>query len=61
MHFFLSFQVCYRRFGHNESDNPMFTQPLMYKQIERQTPVVKKYEDYLVEQGIVTREECEVS
>ncbi|XP_028405174.1 2-oxoglutarate dehydrogenase-like, mitochondrial [Dendronephthya gigantea] len=51
--------VCYRRFGHNESDNPMFTQPKMYEKIEKQTPVVNKYEQRLVDEGIVTREECE--
>ncbi|XP_046859710.1 2-oxoglutarate dehydrogenase-like, mitochondrial [Xenia sp. Carnegie-2017] len=51
--------VCYRRFGHNESDNPMFTQPLMYKKIADQTPVVKRYGEDLINEGIVTKEEYE--
>jgi 2-oxoglutarate dehydrogenase complex dehydrogenase (E1) component-like enzyme len=38
----------------------MFTQPLMYKTIEKQIPVVTQYEEQLIKQGIVTREECEV-
>jgi 2-oxoglutarate dehydrogenase complex dehydrogenase (E1) component-like enzyme len=38
----------------------MFTQPLMYKKIEKQIPVVNQYEEKLIEEGIVTREECEV-
>ncbi|XP_063814928.1 2-oxoglutarate dehydrogenase-like, mitochondrial isoform X2 [Pseudophryne corroboree] len=46
--------VCYRRSGHNEMDEPMFTQPLMYKQIHKQVPVMKKYADKLISQGIVS-------
>lgn len=51
--------VCYRRSGHNEMDEPMFTQPLMYKQIRKQKPVLQKYADYLIAEGIVTRQEYE--
>uniref|UniRef100_A0AAY4D1K7 2-oxoglutarate dehydrogenase-like, mitochondrial n=1 Tax=Denticeps clupeoides TaxID=299321 RepID=A0AAY4D1K7_9TELE len=51
--------VCYRRFGHNEMDEPMFTQPLMYKQIRRQEHVLKKYSDKLISQGVVTLQEFE--
>lgn len=36
--------IGYRRFGHNELDQPMFTQPLMYKKIQSMTNVSKKYE-----------------
>lgn len=54
-------QVCYRRFGHNESDNPSFTQPLMYQKIQEQLPVVSQYGERLIQEGIVTREEYEVS
>ncbi|MEQ1653762.1 MAG: thiamine pyrophosphate-dependent enzyme, partial [Hyphomicrobium sp.] len=44
---------CYRRFGHNETDEPMFTQPQMYKAIKEHTTVVEKYSKYLVEEGIM--------
>ncbi|NXR06946.1 OGDHL protein, partial [Semnornis frantzii] len=52
--------VCYRRRGHNEMDEPMFTQPLMYKQIHKQMPVLKKYADKLIADGTVTLQEFEV-
>ncbi|XP_066534604.1 2-oxoglutarate dehydrogenase-like, mitochondrial [Hoplias malabaricus] len=51
--------VCYRRFGHNEMDEPMFTQPLMYKQIRKQEHVLKKYADKLIAEGVVTLQEFE--
>ncbi|XP_015269491.1 PREDICTED: 2-oxoglutarate dehydrogenase-like, mitochondrial [Gekko japonicus] len=51
--------VCYRRRGHNEMDEPMFTQPLMYKQIQKQVPVLKKYADKLIADGTVTLQEFE--
>ncbi|TKS85670.1 2-oxoglutarate dehydrogenase-like, mitochondrial [Collichthys lucidus] len=51
--------VSYRRFGHNEMDEPMFTQPLMYKQIHRQEHVLKKYSDKLIVEGVVTLQEFE--
>ncbi|XP_035760694.1 2-oxoglutarate dehydrogenase-like, mitochondrial [Neolamprologus brichardi] len=51
--------VCYRRFGHNEMDEPMFTQPLMYKQIHRQEHVLKKYSEKLIAEGVVTLQEFE--
>ena len=47
---------CYRRFGHNESDEPSFTQPLMYAAIARHPPVSKVYGDRLVAEGLVTPE-----
>jgi 2-oxoglutarate dehydrogenase E1 component len=50
---------CYRRFGHNESDEPMFTQPLMYKKIATQPTSRKIYEKRLIEEGVVTKEEAE--
>lgn len=52
--------MSYRRFGHNEMDEPMFTQPLMYKQIRRQEHVLKKYSDRLIAEGVVTLQEFEV-
>ncbi|KAF6086501.1 oxoglutarate dehydrogenase [Phyllostomus discolor] len=51
--------VCYRRNGHNEMDEPMFTQPLMYKQIHKQKPVLQKYAELLVSQGVVNQPEYE--
>ena len=52
--------MCYRRFGHNESDNPSFTQPTMYQAIEKQKTVVVKYGEQLISSGIVTQEEFDV-
>uniref|UniRef100_A0A8C2G703 oxoglutarate dehydrogenase (succinyl-transferring) n=1 Tax=Cyprinus carpio TaxID=7962 RepID=A0A8C2G703_CYPCA len=50
-------KVCYRWFGLNEMDEPMFTQPLMYKQIRKQEHVLKKYADKLISEGVVTLQE----
>ncbi|KAK6316280.1 hypothetical protein J4Q44_G00138040 [Coregonus suidteri] len=51
--------VCYRRNGHNEMDEPMFTQPLMYKQIKKQKGVLQKYSEKLLAEGAVTRQDYE--
>ncbi|XP_041087978.1 2-oxoglutarate dehydrogenase, mitochondrial isoform X2 [Polyodon spathula] len=51
--------VGYRRNGHNEMDEPMFTQPLMYKQIKKQKPVLQKYAERLTSEGAVTQQEYE--
>uniref|UniRef100_A0A4W5J804 2-oxoglutarate dehydrogenase complex component E1 n=1 Tax=Hucho hucho TaxID=62062 RepID=A0A4W5J804_9TELE len=51
--------VCYRRLGHNEMDEPMFTQPLMYKQIKKQKGVMQKYGEKLIAEGAVSRQEYE--
>jgi 2-oxoglutarate dehydrogenase E1 component len=48
--------ICYRRFGHNESDEPSFTQPLMYAAIKKQPSVVKLYKDRLINEGLLTDE-----
>lgn len=48
--------ICYRRFGHNESDEPAFTQPLMYAAIKNHPSVVKIYADRLVAEGVLTAE-----
>lgn len=45
--------VCYRRNGHNESDEPMFTQPIMYTKIRKQVPVMDQYSKKLLDEGIV--------
>ncbi|MFC3442101.1 2-oxoglutarate dehydrogenase E1 component [Sphingobium rhizovicinum] len=44
---------CYRRFGHNEGDEPGFTQPLMYKEIRQHPPVSEVYASRLKTQGVV--------
>ncbi|XP_049866076.1 2-oxoglutarate dehydrogenase complex component E1 isoform X2 [Pectinophora gossypiella] len=49
--------VSYRRNGHNEVDEPMFTQPLMYQKIRNTKPVLEKYADQLIAEGAVTAEE----
>jgi 2-oxoglutarate dehydrogenase E1 component len=48
--------ICYRRHGHNEGDEPAFTQPLLYKKIKDRPSVRKLYKDQLVSQGMVTEE-----
>lgn len=50
---------CYRRYGHNESDEPAFTQPLEYQKIESKSSIREIYRDKLVEQGFVEREAAE--
>jgi 2-oxoglutarate dehydrogenase E1 component len=45
--------VCYRRFGHNELDDPVLTQPVMYEQIRNHPSVVERYTKRLVEAGVV--------
>ena len=49
--------ICYRRYGHNESDEPAFTQPIMYKKIAAHPTQLKIYGDRLIEQGIMTKKE----
>ncbi|KAH9272968.1 oxoglutarate dehydrogenase (succinyl-transferring), E1 component [Batrachochytrium salamandrivorans] len=44
--------IAYRRLGHNELDEPAFTQPMMYKKIRSLKSVPSKYEDALLEQGV---------
>lgn len=50
---------CYRRYGHNEGDEPEFTQPLMYKAIHQRKSVRDGYLDRLLSLGEVTREEAD--
>jgi 2-oxoglutarate dehydrogenase E1 component len=50
---------CYRRHGHNEADEPSFTQPLMYRQIAKQRPVREIYAEKLISEGIITPDEVE--
>ena len=50
---------CYRKYGHNESDEPSFTQPLMYRVIERKESVLKLYSASLVADGTCSAEDIE--
>ncbi|HEU4838673.1 MAG TPA: 2-oxoglutarate dehydrogenase E1 component [Micavibrio sp.] len=49
---------CYRRFGHNEGDEPAFTQPLMYKKIKDQVTTREKYVQQLVSENVITADEA---
>jgi len=51
--------VCYRRFGHNETDEPMFTQPRMYRAIKQHPSVVEIYSKKLVDEGVMTPAEVD--
>ncbi len=51
--------ICYRRFGHNEGDEPMFTNPVMYKKIKKQKTTLTLYTDRLVRDGLIPEGEIE--
>ena len=53
--------VCYRRYGHNEGDDPSYTQPLMYKAIAQRRPVRKVFVESLVKRGELSLEEAEAT
>jgi len=50
---------CYRRFGHNEGDEPAFTQPIMYKKIRSHETTAQIYSKKLIEEGLVSQGEVE--
>ncbi len=50
---------CYRRHGHNEGDEPQFTQPLMYKAIAAHPSTLEIYSNKLIDEGVVTAGEVE--
>jgi 2-oxoglutarate dehydrogenase E1 component len=49
--------ICYRRFGHNEGDEPSFTQPLMYKKIRAQATTLTIYGNQLIQEGVLGKED----
>jgi multifunctional 2-oxoglutarate metabolism enzyme len=49
--------ISYRKYGHNEADEPSYTQPLLYKRIKKIQPVRKIYQEELVKDKIITQEE----
>ena len=51
--------ICYRRFGHNEGDEPMFTNPLMYKKIKGHKTTLALYTERLVKDGLIPEGEIE--
>jgi 2-oxoglutarate dehydrogenase E1 component len=50
---------CYRRLGHNETDEPAFTQPVLYRAIAKRKPVREGYLEHLLKLGEVTREDAD--
>ena len=50
---------CYRRFGHNEGDEPMFTNPVMYKRIKKHKTTLTLYTERLVKDGLIPEGEIE--
>lgn len=50
---------CYRRFGHNEGDEPMFTNPAMYTRIKKQKTTLQLYTERLVKDGLIPEGEIE--
>jgi 2-oxoglutarate dehydrogenase E1 component len=50
---------CYRKYGHNEGDEPSFTQPLMYKKIKEHPSTLQKFADRLISEKVLTKEEFE--
>ncbi|MBV0890667.1 2-oxoglutarate dehydrogenase E1 component [Paracoccus sp. Z118] len=51
--------ICYRRFGHNEGDEPMFTNPAMYKEIKAHKTTLQLYTERLVKDGLIPEGEIE--
>jgi 2-oxoglutarate dehydrogenase E1 component len=50
---------CFRKFGHNETDEPTFTQPVMYERIKKHTPVLKQYVQRLIDESVISKKEAD--
>src|ERR1035441_8794148 len=50
--------ICYRRRGHNEGDDPSYTQPILYRKIKQHPSVAVLYQQRLVREGVATGDEC---
>ena len=51
--------VCYRRYGHNEADEPMMTQPVMYSRIKQVVPIRRMYAQDLAQKGVISDTEAQ--
>jgi 2-oxoglutarate dehydrogenase E1 component len=51
--------ICYRRYGHNEGDEPYFTQPQMYDRIRKRPPLHQLYMEKLLDEGVVNKSDIE--
>ena len=51
--------VCYRRYGHNEGDEPYFTQPGMYDRIRQRPSLHQLYADQLISEGIARQDDID--
>lgn len=51
--------ICYRKYGHNEGDEPTFTQPLEYQIIKAKQSILRLYKDRLEQDGLLSKEELE--
>lgn len=51
--------VCYRRFGHNETDEPTFTQPIMYQAVHKHKDIYQLYAAKLQDEGVISAVETE--
>ncbi len=53
--------LCYRKYGHSEGDEPRFTQPILYKEIEKHPNPYEIYKQQLIAEDIVTKDDCDAS
>ena len=48
--------ICYRKYGHNEGDEPLYTQPIMYRAIKKHSSLEKIYSSQLISEGVISEE-----